>query len=45
MVLQHHLMEDCPVLNRFSHVQLFVTPWTVGAPLSMALPRQEYCSE
>ena len=29
-----------------SHVQLFVTPWTVAcqAPLSMELSRQEYCS-
>ena len=30
-----------------SHVQLFVTPWTVvcQAPLSTGLPRQEYWSE
>ena len=30
----------------FSHVQLFVTPWTVAqqAPLSMGLTREEYCS-
>ena len=30
----------------FSHVWLFVTPWTVAhqAPLSMGLPRQEYWS-
>ena len=29
-----------------SHVQLFVTPWTVAhqAPLSMRFPRQEYWS-
>ena len=29
-----------------SHVQLFVTPWTVAlrAPLSMGFPRQEYWS-
>ena len=29
-----------------SHVQLFVTPWTVAcqAPLSMGFPRQEYQS-
>ena len=34
------------VLSRFSHVQLFVTPWTVvgQAPLSMGFPRQEYWS-
>ena len=30
-----------------SHVQLFVTPWTVArqAPLSLRFPRQEYRSE
>ena len=30
----------------FSHVQLFVTPWTLAnqAPLSMGFSRQEYCS-
>ena len=29
-----------------THVQLFVTPWTVAnqAPLSMGFPRQEYWS-
>ena len=34
------------VLNRFSCVRLFVTPWTVfrQAPLSMGFSRQEYCS-
>ena len=32
--------------SSFSHVQLFVTPWTVArqAPLSMGLPSQEYWS-
>ena len=32
------------LLSCFSHVQLFVTPWTVAhqAPLSMGFPRQEY---
>ena len=32
------------MLNRFSHVCLFVTPWTVAcqAPLSMGFSRQEY---
>ena len=32
------------MLSRLSHVQLFVTPWTVAcqAPLSMGFPRQEY---
>ena len=31
---------------RFSHVQLFVTLWTMAcqAPLSMGFSRQEYCS-
>ena len=34
------------MLSHFSHVQLFVTPWTVAsqAPLSMGFPRQEYWS-
>ena len=34
------------VLSCFSHVQLFVTLWTVAhqAPLSMGFPRQEYWS-
>jgi len=31
------------LLSRFSHVQLFATPWTVAhqVPLSMGFPRQE----
>ena len=31
------------VLSRFSHVQLFATPWTVAqqTPLSMGFSRQE----
>ena len=34
------------VQSHFSHVRLFVTPWTVArqAPLSMGFSRQEYCS-
>ena len=34
------------VLSHFSHVWLFVTPWTVArqVPLSMEFSRQEYCS-
>ena len=38
-------MHPC-VLSRFSHVRLFVTPWTVAhqAPLSMGFSRQEYWS-
>ena len=34
------------VLSHFSHVQLFVTPWTVThqAPLSMGFSRQEHWS-
>ena len=34
------------VLSHFSHVWLFVTPWTVAcqAPLSVGFPRQEYWS-
>ena len=40
MANNHH------VLSRFSHVPLFVTPWTVAhqAPLSMGFSRQEYWS-
>ena len=35
------------VLSRFSHVQLFATPWTIArqAPLSIGFSRQEYWSE
>ena len=35
------------VCQLFSHVQLFVTPWTIAhqAPLSMEFSGQEYCSE
>ena len=35
------------VLSCFSHVQLFVTSWTVACqvPLTMGLSRQEYWSE
>ena len=38
-------MSPC-VLSHFSHVQLFVTPWTVPfkAPLSMGFSRQEHWS-
>ena len=34
------------VLSRFSHIQLFVIPWTVThqSPLSMGFSRQEYWS-
>ena len=34
------------VLSGFSHVQVFVTSWTVAhqAPLSMGFSRQEYWS-
>ena len=34
------------MLSRFSHVQFFVTPWTIAhqAPLSMGFSRQEYWS-
>jgi len=33
------------VFQLLSHVQLFVTPWTLAhqAPLFLGLPRQEYC--
>ena len=34
------------MLSRFSHVQLYATPWTVArhAPLSIGFSRQEYWS-
>ena len=34
------------MLNHFSHVQVFATPWTVAgqAPLSMGFSRQEHRS-
>ena len=37
----------CAMLSHFSHVQLYVTLWTVThqAPLSMGFFRQEYWSE
>ena len=37
---------DLPVLSCFSHVQLFMTPWTAArwVPLSMGFSRQEYWS-
>ena len=37
----------CAMLSRFSHVQLFVTLWTVvyQAPLSMAFSKQKYWNE
>ena len=40
------LMHACVLLSRFSHVQLFATPWTIAhqAPLSMGFSRQEYWS-
>ena len=36
----------CAHMCALTHVQLFVTPWTVAnqAPLSMGFPRQEYWS-
>ena len=38
-------MHGC-VINRFSHIRLFVTPWTIAGkpPLSMGFSRQEYWS-
>ena len=36
----------CVCAQSFSHVRLFVTPWTIAhqAPLSIGFPRQEYWS-
>ena len=44
--LNLHFLGRLCVLSLFSHVQLFVTPWTVAcqAPLSMGFSRQEYWS-
>ena len=44
-LLPNHTNHAC-VLSLFSHVGLFVTPWTVArqAPLSMGFSRQEYWS-
>ena len=41
-----HSRQDCKVCCMLSHVQLFVTLWTVAhhAPLSMQFSRQEYWS-
>ena len=43
LITLRHVYSVCEVL---SHVQLFVTPWTVAhqAPLSMGFSRQEYWS-
>ena len=40
------LILQCPMPSRFSHVQLFATPWTVAhqTPLSMGFSRQEHWS-
>ena len=42
--LNSHFLGHLCVLSLFSHVQLFVTPWTVvcHAPLSIGFSRQEY---
>ena len=42
----HNLVRICAKMKSTSHVQLFVTPWTVAyqAPLSMGFSRQEYWS-
>ena len=39
-------MKSLVCMSRFSHVQLFVTPWTVAhqASLSIEFSRQEYWS-
>ena len=39
--------KEYPDVVVLSHVQLFVTPWTIAyqAPLSMEFPKQEYWSE
>ena len=46
LVIQHDTYLPGTMLSQLSHVQLFVTPWTVAhqAPLSMGFSRQEYWS-
>ena len=41
-----HIVVHASVISHFSHVWLFVTPWTVAhqTPLSMGLSRQKYWS-
>ena len=41
-----HIVVHASVISHFSHVWLFVTPWTVAhqTPLSMGLSRPEYWS-
>ena len=41
-----HILPCAAVLNHFSHVQLFATPWAIvrQAPLSTGFYRQEYWS-
>ena len=45
-VTHFNWLERACLPSRFSHVWLFVTPWTVArqAPLSMGFPRQGCCS-
>ena len=45
-ILHDAVMMDACVLSRFSHVWVFVTPWTVArrAPLSTGFSRQQYWS-
>ena len=44
-LMKHSCMHAC-MISHFSHVQVFVTLWTVAhqAPLSMGFSRQEYWS-
>ena len=44
LIPQLHLYFCVCMLSRFSHIQFFVTPWTVAhqASLSMGFSRQEY---
>ena len=47
LVLMDHVSCVCCVLSHLSHVQLFVTPWTVAcqAPVSVGFSRQILESE
>ena len=43
----YRIVKQLLVLSHFSHVQLFVTPWSIAhqVPLFMGILRQEYWSE
>ena len=46
VIFQFYFLHQSVCIQSLSHVQLFVTPWTVAcqASLSIGFSRQEYCS-